>query len=54
MDWGRKWLGNFSAGKTQLASFDSFDNTGAINVNMDGNVLEERSSFKMLGVEFFF
>ena len=52
MDWGRKWLVNFSAGKSQLVSFDRSKNTGAIDVKMDGPVLEEKSSFKILGLTF--
>ena len=51
-DWGRKWLVNFNAGKTQLVSFDRSKNTGAIDVKMDGSVLEEKTSFKMLGLTF--
>ena len=50
--WGRKWLVDFSAGKTQLISFDQSENTGAIDVKMDGSVLEEKTSFKMLGLTF--
>ena len=50
VDWGRKWLVDFSAGKTQLVSFDSSNNTRAIDVKMDGSVLKEKSSFKMLGL----
>ena len=42
VDWGRKWLVDFSAGKTQLVPFDSPNNTGAINVKIDGSVLEEK------------
>ena len=52
VDWGRKWLVDFNAGKTQLVSFDQSKNTGAIYVKMDGSVLEEKSSFKMLGLTF--
>ena len=52
MDWGRKWLVDFNAGKTQLVSFDQSKNTGAIDVKMDGSVLEEKTSFKMLGLTF--
>ena len=52
VDWGRKWLVDFNAGKTQLVSFDRSNNTGAIDVKMDGSVLEEKSSFKMLGLTF--
>ena len=47
-----KWLTDFNAGKTQLVSFDQSNNTGAIDVKMDGSVLEEKSSFKMLGLTF--
>ena len=38
-----------SSGKTRLVSFDRSNNTGAIHMKMDGSVLEEKSSFKMLG-----
>ena len=47
-----KWLVDFNAGKTQLVSFDRSDNIGAINVKMDGFVLEEKLSFKMLSLTF--
>ena len=50
VDWARKWLVDFNAGKTQLVLFDRSKNTGAIDVKMDGSVLEEKSSFKMLGL----
>ena len=44
---------NFSnAGKTQLISFDWSNNNGSIDVKIDGSVLEEKSSFKMLGLTF--
>ena len=52
LDWARKWLVDFNAGKAQLASFDRSNNTGAIDMKMDGSVLEEKSSFKMLGLPF--
>ena len=39
VDWERKWLVNFNAGKTQLVSFDQSKNTGVINVKMDVFVL---------------
>ena len=52
VDWGRKQLVDFNAGKTQLVLFDWSNNTGAIDVKMDGSVLEEKSSFKMLGLTF--
>ena len=52
LDWGKKWLVDFNAGKTQLVSFDGSSNNGYIDVKMDGSVLEEKSSFKMLGLTF--
>ena len=52
IDWGKKWLADFIARKTQLVSFDRSNNTGSINMKMDGSVLEEKSSFKMLGLAF--
>ena len=52
MDWGKKWLVDFIAGKTQLVSFDWSNSNGSIDVKMDGSVLEEKSSFKMLGLTF--
>ena len=52
LDWGKKWLVDFNAGKTQLVSFDRSNNNGSIDVKMDGSVLEEKSSFKMLGLTF--
>ena len=42
----------FNAGKTQLVSFGRSQNTGAIDMKMDGSVLEEESSFKILGLAF--
>ena len=52
LDSGKKWLLDFNAGKTQLVSFDWSNNNGSIDVKMDGSVLEEKSSFKMLGLTF--
>ena len=52
VDCGRKWLVDFIAGKTQLLSFDWSNNTGAIDVKMDGFVLEEKSSYKTLALTF--
>ena len=51
---GRKWLVDFSVGKTQLVSFDRSDNTGAIDVKINMSILEEESPFKMLRWTFFF
>ena len=52
MDWGKKWLVDFNAGKPQLVSFDQSNNNGSIDVKMGGTILEEKSSFKMLGLTF--
>ena len=52
VDWGKKWLVDFNAGKTQLVSFDRSSNNGSVDVKMDVSVLEENSSFKMLGLSF--
>ena len=48
---GTKWLVDFNAGKAQLVSFDWSNNTGAINLKIDGPTLE-KWSFKMLGLTF--
>ena len=52
VDWGKKWHVDFNAGKTQMVSFDWSKNIGSIDVKMDGSCLEEKSSFKMLGLTF--
>ena len=52
VDWGRKWLVDFSAGKAELVSFDQSNTTGATFVKMDGSVFNEKSSVKMLGLSF--
>ena len=49
MDWGKKWLVDFNAGKTQLVLFDGSNNNGSIDVKVGGSILEEKSSFKRLG-----
>ena len=45
VDWGRKGLVDFTAGKNQLVSFDWSNNFGAIDVKMDGSALEEKIIF---------
>ena len=50
--WGRKWLVDFNAGKTHFVLLDRSNNPGAIDVKMDGSALEEKSSFKTLGLSF--
>ena len=52
MDWSKKWLVDFNARKTQLLLFDQSNNNGSIDMKMDGSVLEEKSSFKILGLTF--
>ena len=52
MDWDKKWLVYFNAGKTQLVLTDQANDNGSIDVKMDGSVLEEKLSFKMLGLTF--
>ena len=52
MDWGKKWLVDFTVAKTQLDSFETFNNNGSIDVKMDESFLEGKSSFKMLGLTF--
>ena len=49
VDWGRKWLVDFNAGKTQLVSFDRSKNTGAIDVKMDGSVLRIKHLLRCWG-----
>ena len=38
VDWGKKWLVDFNAGKTQLVSFDRSNNNGSIDVKMGGSI----------------
>ena len=52
VNWSRKWLVDFNTRKTRLLSFDRPNNTGAIDVKMDGSVLVEKSPFKILGLTF--
>ena len=52
MNWGKQWLVDFNAEKTQLVLFDWSNKTGSVDVKMDGFVLEEKPSFKMLGLTF--
>ena len=42
VEWSKKWIVDFNAGQTQLVSFDRYNNTGAIDVKMDGSVLKEK------------
>ena len=49
VDCGRKWLVDFSAGKTQLVSFDWSNNTGAIDVKMNGLFLRKNNLLRCWG-----
>ena len=51
MDCGRKWHVDFNAGKTQLVLFGQSNNTGAIDVEMDGFFLS-KIFFKDAEVDF--
>ena len=46
MEWDRKWLVNFNASYL----FERSDNTGVIDVKMNGSVLQEKPSFKIMGL----
>ena len=51
-DWGRNWIFDFIARKTQLVSFNCLSNWGTIDVKKDGYFLVKKSLFKMLGLFF--
>ena len=51
-DLGSKWFVDFNAGKTQQISFDRSNNTSAIDMKMNGSVLEKKTSLQMLGLTF--
>ena len=44
VDWGRKWFLDFNAEKTEQVLFDQSNNTDAIDVKMDGSVLEKKDA----------
>ena len=48
VDWGKKWLVDFNAGKTQLESLDYLNNCSTIDLKMERSIIDEKSSFKML------
>ena len=52
VEWSRKWLVDFNAGKTQQVLFDQSNKTSAIDVKIDRSVIEEKSSCKMLCLTF--
>ena len=47
-DWGKRQLVNFDDGM-----FDRSNNSGVIDAKINGSALEEKSSFKIVGVSFF-
>ena len=49
LGWARNWHVVFNSGKIQLVLCDCSNDTGAVDVKVDGSVLEEKSYFKMLG-----
>ena len=51
VEWDRKWF-DFNHEKTQVVSCDPSNNTGAIDMKMDGSALQKKSFFKMLGLTF--
>ena len=40
VDWGKRWLVDFNAGKTHLVLFDKSNSTGAIDVKIDRSFFE--------------
>ena len=45
VDWSRKPLVNFNVGKTQLNSFNRSHNFGALDLLMDGSLLDDEIVF---------
>ena len=52
MDWVREWLVDCNTRKTHLVLFDQCKNASTIDVKMDGSVLGEKSSFKLVALTF--
>ena len=51
VNWGKK-LVDFNTAKMQLVSSGQSNKAVSIDVKMDGYALQEKSSFKMLGLSF--
>ena len=51
VDWGRRWFVDFNSRKAELVSFDCSGNCGAL-VKVDGSVLDEKLSFKVMALSF--
>ena len=52
VNWGKKWLVDFNAVKTQVVQIGGSNNTGSIDLKMDESVLEEKLSFQMVELTF--
>ena len=52
VDWVREWLVDCNTRKTHQVLFDQCKNASTIDVKMDGSVLGEKSSFKLLALTF--
>jgi ribonucleases P/MRP protein subunit RPP40 len=50
--WGSKWLVNFNANKTQYFSANHYRNNLDLPISMNGDVLEESSTLRLLGLTF--
>ena len=48
VEWDRKWF-NFNPEKTQVVSCDPSNNTGAIDMKMDGSALQKESFLRCWG-----
>ena len=44
LDWSRKLLVDFNAGMIQLVLLDGSNNSGAIDMKIDGSVLEKKNN----------
>ena len=49
VDWDRKWLDDFNAGKIQMVSFERINNTGATDVKINGSILGEKIILRCWG-----
>ena len=50
--WTGARIALFNSGKTQLVSFEWSNNTGSIDVKVEGSVLEKKSSFNIVKLTF--
>ena len=54
VNWGKKSLVDFNVGQNQLLSSDQSNNTGIIDVKMDGPVLDKKIIFQCVEFVFLF